>query len=94
MPFDRDLHLLDALAMAGGRTTAAADLVLIVRRVPHENRYVVIDASVRQAKRESAANLRLAPNDVVSVEETPITFLSGAMRNFLRFGFSIGFPGI
>lgn len=94
LPDNRDLHLLDALAMAGGRTLEVADKVHILRRVDAEGQAVVIRASVREATRNSAANLRLAPGDVVIVEETPLTFIVGTIQNFVRFGFTSGIPGL
>jgi polysaccharide biosynthesis/export protein len=55
---------------------------------------VVIECSIRAAKRGGNANLVLAPGDVVSVEETPLTFTVGTIQNFVRFGFSSAIPGI
>ena len=81
---------LDALAMAGDRTLGVADKVRVIRQVPGRAEPVVSARSVRNAKRTQADNLRLAPGDLVSVEETPITFVLEAMRSFIRFGFSSG----
>ena len=53
------------------------------RRVPEE-----------AAKRDGRENLVLAAGDIVSVEETPTTFLVETVRGFLRFGFSSAIPGI
>jgi hypothetical protein len=36
----------------------------------------------------------LAPGDVVSVEETPLTFTVGTIQSFVRFGFSSAIPGL
>ena len=49
---------------------------------------------MREAKRGGAANLLLAPGDVVSVEETPLTFTVSTIQNFIRFGFSAAIPGL
>lgn len=92
LPLDRDLHLLSALALAGDRTTQIADKVWIIRQVPGEKEPVRIQASVREAKRDATANVRLASGDVVSVEETPATFVLDLMRNFIRFGLSSSVP--
>jgi polysaccharide export outer membrane protein len=94
MPPDQDLRMLDALALAGGRTMEIADKVRVIRNNPHGGEPVVIDASVREAKRNSSANIRLAAGDVVSVEETSLTFTLDTVRNFLRFGFTSAIPGL
>ncbi|HEV7278933.1 MAG TPA: SLBB domain-containing protein [Pirellulaceae bacterium] len=85
-PDDQELRLLDALALAGGRTMEIADSVKIIRQIPGEPRPVVILASVRYAKQGGEDNLALVPGDVVSVEETPLTFTVDTVRSLLRFG--------
>ena len=94
MAFDEEVRLLDALAKAGGRTMQIADKVRIIRQVPGSNQLVTIGASVREAKRSGNANIRLAPGDVLSIEETPLTFTVETIRNFVRFGFSTAVPGL
>jgi polysaccharide export outer membrane protein len=94
IPIDEELRLLDSIAMAGGRTLELADKVQIVRTAPNVTDPIVITASVREAQRNGAANLRLAPGDVVTVEETPLTFTIETVRSFIRFGFSSSIPGI
>lgn len=85
-PEDQELRLLDAIALAGGRTLEIADSVKIIRTLPGEERPIVILASVRYAKQGGEDNLALLPGDVVSVEETPVTFTVEAVRSLLRFG--------
>lgn len=85
-PDDQELRLLDALALAGGRTMEIADSVKIIRQIPDEPRPIVILASVRYAKQGGEDNLALIPGDVVSVEETPVTFTVDTVRNLLRLG--------
>lgn len=87
-------RLLDALAMAGGRRLEIADKVHVIRQLPNREEPVVIEASVRKAKGDTASNIRLASGDVVSVEETPTTFVVGTIKDFVRFGFSSAIPGI
>jgi len=94
IPTDRDVRLLDALALAGGRTLQFADKVHVIRQLDNMDEPVVIAASVSEAKRGGASNLRLAPGDIVSVEETPLTFTMGTIRNFVGIGFSSRLPGI
>lgn len=92
LPINEDTHLLDALALAGGRSSQLADKVWIIRKLPGQTRSVSIQASIREAKRSDEANLRLAPGDIVSVEETAVTFAMDMVRNFVRFGFSSSLP--
>jgi len=94
IPTDQEVRLLDAIALAGGRTLQFADKVQVVRQLDSMNEPVVIAASVREAKRGGPSNLRLAPGDVVSVEETPLTFTIGTIQSFVRFGFSAAVPGL
>lgn len=93
MPADQELRLLDAIAMAGGRTLSIADKVQVVRTLPGATEPILIEASVNAAKRDGASNIVLAAGDVVSVEETPLTFTVGTIREFVRFGFSSALPG-
>ncbi len=83
---NQDTYVLDAIATAGGRTMQIADKVLIIRRVPGREEPVLIETSVRRAKADGKANLRLAPGDIVSVEETATTVVLDALRNFMRIG--------
>jgi polysaccharide export outer membrane protein len=92
LPNQGDLRVLDALALAGGRSLQVADKVRVVRTVPGRSQPVVIHLSVRAAKRDNAANVRLAAGDVVSVEETPVTFAVETLQNLVRFGFSAATP--
>lgn len=92
IPFGQDLHLLQALTAAGGRKFALADKVHIIRRLPHLGEPIVIEASVRQAKNHGPANLVLGAGDIVSVEETPLTLVAGALQQFMRFGVSGSVP--
>ncbi len=89
---EQDIRLLDAIAMAGGRTMEIADKVHIYRTIDGSDKPIVIEASMREAKGGGSANIRLAPGDVVSIEETPLTFTVGSLMNFVRFGFSAGVP--
>lgn len=86
IPPNQDLHVLNALPMAGERTTQYADKVLILRQVPGRDEPIRIEVSVREAKRNAAENVRLAPGDVVSVEETPATFGWTVVTTFVRIG--------
>ena len=87
-----DIYLLDALALAGGRTMQIADKIKIVRRVEGQSGPLVIEGSVRTAKADGSANIRLAPGDLVSVEETPTTMTIDMLKSFIRFGVSASAP--
>jgi polysaccharide export outer membrane protein len=89
LPTSKDMYLLDALTKAGDRSIQAADKVFIIRHLPGRNKPVVIQASIREAKMLGQANLRLAPGDIVSVEETPATVVVDVLKNFMRFGFGL-----
>lgn len=90
-PIAEDLRVTDAIALAGGTSMTVADKVFVVRRVPKSNETAVIQVSLRQAKRNSQANISLEPGDVISVENTAATALYEAF-NFIRFnvGASLG----
>lgn len=92
IPFGRDLRVLEALTQAGGRQFELADKVHVIRRLPHLSEPIVVEVSVRQAKQNGAANLVLGAGDIVSVEETPLTFVVGALQQFIRFGVSGSVP--
>lgn len=100
LPMDEPVRVLDALAMAGGVTVSMADDVRVIRQSPDEQTSsndesdpTVIRVSIRQAKQNGDENLVLMPGDVVSVEETPSTFVVETIRSFIRFGFSSAIPG-
>lgn len=94
IPPDDELRLLGALALAGGRSMQIASKVKVIRTIPGRNEPIVIKTTVGKAKDDQAANLRLAAGDVVSVEETPTTFVIETVRNFMRFGLSSPIPGL
>lgn len=93
IPLDTDLRLLDAIALAGGRTMEIADKVTVLRSVPGHADPIVVKASVREAKRNAKTNIRLTEGDVVSVEETALTFAVETLRSFVGLGFTSPIPG-
>lgn len=94
IPPDQQVRLLDAVALAGGLSIELADKVQVIRQLDGMAEPAVISCSIRDAKRGGQANMALAPGDVVSVEETPLTFTVGTIQNFVRFGFSSAVPGM
>jgi protein involved in polysaccharide export with SLBB domain len=91
MPYDKDVRVLDAIAMAGGIKSPLADKVFVIRQFPDMPGPAVIKVSMSSAKRNGDVNLRLASGDLVSVEATPITMLTDTATNFFRV--AIGLSG-
>jgi polysaccharide export outer membrane protein len=81
---DRDIHVLDAIAMAGGATSVVADKVFVIRQLPNMPAPAVIKISIGVAKRDGDENMRLAAGDLVSVESTPATMMVDTMGKFFR----------
>lgn len=94
IPEDGRLRVLDAIALAGGTTLSMANKVHVIRQLPQREKPVVIGLSLSQAKYDGRSNLLLQAGDVVSVEETPTTFVVDTVRSFIRFGFSSTVPGL
>lgn len=94
VPPDKELRLLDAITQAGGRQLEVADKIYITRTDPATGQARLIQASYRAAQKDQRENLVLANGDLVSVEETPVTFFLTTIRNFIRFGFSSQIPGL
>ncbi len=86
-PVAEDLRLLDAIALASGTNNPLADKVYIIRNTPESEEPTLIEASIKKAKRNGRADLRLAPGDIVSVEQTPTTSVYEAVR-LIGFGVS------
>ena len=80
-PIGTDLRLLDAISQAGWTSNQGANKVYVIRNTP---RQIVIEASLREAKRNPNENIRLAPGDVVSVEQTPTTVMIDTLK-LIRF---------
>ncbi|MCG8448232.1 MAG: SLBB domain-containing protein, partial [Pirellulales bacterium] len=90
LPVDQDVHLLDALALAGGLSSPVADKILVLRHFEDRPQPLVIQASLAKAKKNGLENLRLTAGDTVTVEQTPATAVVDTLFNFFRmsFGFS------
>ena len=88
VPAGREFRVLDAISLAGGRPLQIATKVKVIRNLPGQGEPAVVQLNVNQAKRDGATNIRLAPGDVVSVEETPLTMFVQTLQNFVRCGFS------
>ncbi len=90
-PVNHGLDVMGAIAMAGGMSQQLADKVYIVRDVPNEGESAIVEVSLRRAKRNAEENVQLAPGDVVSVEQTPITVLMDVIHK-VGFGFGSSIP--
>ena len=86
-PIGQDLHLLDAISLAGGPSNQLANKIYVNRPVVGAKDPAVIEISYRDAKRSADSNILLGPGDVVSVEQTPGTVFMEAL-NLIRFGIS------
>jgi polysaccharide export outer membrane protein len=93
IPDGEDLYLLQALSEAGGTKFSVANEVRVIRQIP-ERGQVIFSATIQKAKKGGPDNVRLAPGDVVSVEETPLTATYGAIQTFFRVGFAASLPGL
>jgi polysaccharide export outer membrane protein len=97
-PIAEEVRVTDAIALAGGINSIAADKIYVIRRKPSvpgepprdpqnpdQVQQVIIQVSLANAKQISEENIRLAPGDVVSIEQTPLTFI---MDRIQRTGFN------
>ena len=84
-PVNHDLRLLGALARSGGVSSKVADKIVVLRQRPDGKGAARIRVSLRRAKNSSVENLRLAPGDVVIVEQTLPTVAMDAINNVVRF---------
>jgi polysaccharide biosynthesis/export protein len=88
MPYDREYRLLDALAQAGGPRFSPwiANKLKVLRPHPQTGETIAIRVNLGEAKRNRDANIPLGPGDVVSVEETPLTFTVSTVSQLLGVG--------
>lgn len=78
-PLGKPLRLLDAVSLAGGLSNALADKVFVIRRRP-DTEPMLVQVSLRKAKRKGTENMLLEPGDTVSIEQTPGTVFIEAVR--------------
>lgn len=84
-PVGEDLHLLDAIALAGGISNQLANKIYIVRKTAQGSDPTVIEVSYRAATHSTESNMLLGPGDVIKVAHTPATVFMEAL-NIIRFG--------
>ena len=90
-PIGQDLRVLDAIALAQGTSIHVANQIQITRPVPNNPEPAVIRMTIRDAKRNGEANLRLMPGDVVSVEQDPATVMYDVF-NLVRMNVGAALP--
>jgi polysaccharide export outer membrane protein len=86
---DKDLRVLDAIAMAGGTSSTVADKVYVIRQFPNMTQPAVIKVSIAGAKRNGNENLLLAAGDLVSVESTATTMMVDTVAKFFRMAIGV-----
>lgn len=91
IPHRKELRLLDAITLAGGMSSPAADKILLIRRPPGNSKPIQIQASAVQCKRNGDANLLLMPGDAINVERTPATVVVDTFMHLIRV--SVGVAG-
>ncbi len=89
IPLDQDIHLLDAIALAGGRSSAVADKVFVIRHIDNQAEPIVIQVSISKAKHNGLENLRLAAGDTITIEQTPVTTVVDTLGKFFRLSFGV-----
>ncbi|HEX4145196.1 MAG TPA: polysaccharide biosynthesis/export family protein [Pirellulales bacterium] len=88
LPANQDLHLLDAIALAGGQATPYVNKVHLLRRVPGSEQPLVVEISLREAKSTGKGNMLLGPGDVVSVEQSPANFAMEMFKSIVPYAVS------
>ena len=91
MAANRELRVLEALAVSGGCSSQVADKVVVIRRPSGEEAPITITVSIKKAI-DGQDNLLLAPGDTVVVRQTPETVVSDVLKSFIRFGISGSVP--
>ncbi len=86
LPPNKDLYLLDALAMAGGAAVPMADKIHLIRHVEGQKDPILIEISIKDAKRKGEGNVRVGPGDIISIEETPTTMVFSFFRTLAPVG--------
>jgi len=84
LPHDKNIRVLDAIAMAGGTTSLVADKVFVIRQLPNNPQPAVIKVSMAGAKRDGNQNLLLSAGDMISVESTASTMALDTVSKFFR----------
>jgi polysaccharide export outer membrane protein len=81
---DKEIRVLDAIAMAGGTINSFCDKVYVIRQRPRAGEAAIVKVSLSKAKRDGEENMQLAEGDLVSVEETMSTMTVETISKFFR----------
>jgi polysaccharide export outer membrane protein len=90
-PKNQELRLLDAIAVAGGYSNPLVEKILVVRQPPGMAEPIRIAINTQAAK-QGEENLALAPGDIVSVENTPLTAVTDLFHNLFHVGIGATMP--
>jgi polysaccharide export outer membrane protein len=90
-PIGEDLRVTHAVALAGGLSSPVANKIFVIRKKPDSAQTAIVELKLSDAKRSDKHDLLLAPGDVVSVEQTPLTVFIDTMR-IINFGFGASLP--
>jgi protein involved in polysaccharide export with SLBB domain len=85
-PTDREVHVLEAIGLAGGVNTLSEPKHARVIRRFEDKRSVIIRVNLRRAAKSPKENIRLMPGDVVSVDEDAASRARRAFREFIKLG--------
>jgi polysaccharide biosynthesis/export protein len=88
VPANQDLHLLDAIAQAGGLSTPYVDKIYLLRRVQGSDQPMVVQISMKEAKKSGKGNLLLGAGDVVSVEQSAPNFAMEMFKTVVPYAVS------
>jgi polysaccharide export outer membrane protein len=87
VPPDRAIRVLEAIGLAGGVDRASLpDKAVVIRQRPDQSDVVTIRIDLDRAKRDIRENILLVPGDMVSVEETPLSYARSVFRGAFRLG--------
>ncbi|KKK50839.1 hypothetical protein LCGC14_3121020 [marine sediment metagenome] len=89
---NKDMYLLDLMALAGERSIPLADKVMIIRRIPGEATPIRIKVSIREAQADDASNVLLMQGDNVHFADTPATVVMRTLTDVLRIGVGSSIP--
>jgi polysaccharide biosynthesis/export protein len=88
---EQNIHLLDAIAMAGGCSNPAADKITVLRKNLDNTEPARIAISMKNAI-EGDENMILSPGDTIIVRQTPATVTVDIVRTFFHLSFSSATP--
>lgn len=94
MPKDREIHLLEAIGMAGGVNTLSEPTTALLTRRLANREPVVLSVDLRSAAGNPKENIRLMAGDAISVEEDWASQTRRFFREFIKLGLNGALPGL